>query len=86
MSLSIDINLARLPRGHAAFQAGEQGSKSDTAFRVKGINLNRPGEDTGRLTGHRYIHETTLQCISGSSCSVATRPAAGRSARRGRRC
>lgn len=70
---SIAVNLARLPRDHAAFQAGRQGSKSDPAFQVKGINLNRPSEDTGGVPGHLCTRETTLKCASGSPCSVCSK-------------
>lgn len=38
----LDVNCARLPHGPSALQAGEQGSRSSTAFKVKGINLHRP--------------------------------------------
>lgn len=65
---------AWLPHGHSALQAGEQGSKSNIAFKVKGTNLDRPNKDTGRVTGHSYNHETTIKIISGDFCSVAKQP------------
>ena len=58
-SMSLLQNQAQLPRGHSAFQAGEQGSKFNKAFTVKGMNLHRPTELLADSQAIRYIHGTT---------------------------
>lgn len=52
---SWSVSLIQTMHSHSTSQAGELGSKSNRAFKVKGINPNGPKTDAGRFIG-RSVH------------------------------
>lgn len=61
--------------GHAAFQAGGQGSKVNTVFKVKGGTSAGQTKTLADSEAIQYIHETTtVKIIDNNSCSIEKQP------------